>query len=161
MPAYTVSETNSRSGLEHIGEVILRYGLVVVLIWVGLLKFTGYEAEGIKPLVSNSPLLSWVYGLWSVPVFARILGVVEIALGTLIALRSFAAKLSAIGSIGAIVMFLTTLSFTLSTPGVWQMDMGFPFLSPMPGQFLAKDILLLGAAVWSAGEALHASRIER
>jgi len=27
----------------------------------------------------------------------------------------------------------------------------------MPGQFLAKDVLLLGAAVWTAGEALRAA----
>jgi len=34
---------------------------------------------------------------------------------------------------------------------------GFPFLS-MTGGFLAKDILMLGAAVWTAGEALRAAR---
>lgn len=37
------------------------------------------------------------------------------------------------------------------------MGYGFPFPSPMPGQFLAKDIVLLGAAIWTAGEALSAS----
>ncbi len=54
-------------------------------------------------------------------------------------------------------MFLTTLSFALTTPGVWQPGYGFPFPSPMPGQFLAKDILSLGAALWTAGEALRAA----
>jgi hypothetical protein len=28
----------------------------------------------------------------------------------------------------------------------------------MPGQFIAKDLALLGIAVWSAGEALRAAR---
>ena len=47
--------------LKSIGLSIARYGLVIVLLWIGGMKFTAYEAEGIKPLVANSPLMSWVY----------------------------------------------------------------------------------------------------
>jgi len=54
-------------------------------------------------------------------------------------------------------MFLITLTFVLTTPGVWQPGYGFPFPSPMPGQFLLKDLMLLGAAIWTAGEALRAA----
>ncbi len=144
--------------LENLGEKVIRYGLVVVLIWIGALKFTAYEAEGIQGLVSNSPLMSWGYTLMSVRSFAGLIGTIEIILGVLIAMRSLAPKVSAIGSIGAILMFLVTLTFVFTTPGVWQPGYGFPFPSPMPGQFLAKDIMLLGAAVWTAGEALRAAR---
>jgi uncharacterized membrane protein YkgB len=50
-------------------------------------------------------------------------------------------------------MFLTTLSFMLSTPGVWEASAGgFPALSAVPGQFLAKDFVLFGAAVRLFGE---------
>jgi len=56
-------------------------------------------------------------------------------------------------------MLLITLSLLLSTPGAWQPGYGFPALSPSPGQFLAKDLLLLGAAIWTAGEALRAARM--
>ncbi len=143
--------------LENIGGAVIRYGLAAVLLWVGMLKFTAYEAEGIQPLVANSPLFSWAYNLMSVQAFAMVLGVVEITLGILIALRRVAPKLSAYGSIAAAFMFLLTLTFTLSTPGVWQPGYGFPFPSPMPGQFLAKDLLFLGASIWTAGEALRAA----
>jgi uncharacterized membrane protein YkgB len=52
------------------------------------------------------------------------------------------------------MMFLTTLSFLMSTPG-WEPSLGgFPGLSVAPGQFLLKDVVLLGAALWSLGEAL-------
>ncbi|MDQ6762324.1 MAG: DUF417 family protein [Bacteroidota bacterium] len=153
------TESNTGVGLERLGEGIIRYGLVIVLLWVGFLKFTPYEAEGIKPLVMNSPLLSWAYSAMSVQGFSKMLGFIEIILGILIACRSFSAKVSAIGSIGSIIMFLITLSFLLSTPAAWQPGFGFPYLSPMPGQFLAKDLLLLGAATWTAGEALAASRV--
>lgn len=143
--------------LENIGEKVIRYGLVIILMAVGSLKFTAYEAEGVQGLVANSPLMSWAYSVFSVRSFAAILGLIEITLGVLIATRPFAPKVSAFGSIGSIIMFLITLSFLLTTPGVWQPGYGFPFPSPMPGQFLIKDIMLLGAAIWTAGEALRAS----
>lgn len=144
--------------LESIGANVIRYGLAIILLWVGALKFTAYEAEGIQPFVANSPLMSWTYSVMSVRGVAMLIGIVEIALGVLIATRSFAPKVSAIGSLGAVVMAVVTLSFVITTPGVWQPGYGFPFPSPMPGQFLAKDLLLLGAAIWTAGEALLAAR---
>lgn len=146
--------------LENTGANVIRYGLVIILVFVGSLKFTAYEAEGIQGLVANSPLMSWAYSIFSVRAFSALLGIIEITLGILIATRPFAPKLSAIGSLGSIIMFLTTLSFLLTTPGVWQPGYGFPFPSPMPGQFLAKDLLLLGAAIWTAGEALRAAKQE-
>ncbi len=50
------------------------------------------------------------------------------------------------------------LEFLLTTPGMVQKGYSFPSLSPMPGQFVAKDLPLLGAACWTAGEALIASK---
>lgn len=141
--------------LEGIGSIIIRYGLVVILLSIGALKFTAYEAEGIKGLVENSPLMSWAYKIFSVRGYSALIGAIEIVFGILIALRPFAPKLSAFGSIGSIGMFLTTLSFMLTTPGVWQAGYGFPFLGSS-GQFLIKDLALLGAAVWTAGESLQA-----
>jgi hypothetical protein len=73
--------------LKGIGTHITRYGLVIVLLWIGGMKFTAYEAEGIKPLVANSPLMGSVYRVMSVGGFSSLLGVVEIAIGVLIALR--------------------------------------------------------------------------
>lgn len=151
MPNATHREADSP--LEDVGGSAVRYALVVVLLWVGVLKFTAYEAEGITPLVTNSPLISWLYNALGGLGLAKLLGVVEIVLGLAIATRPVAPTVSMFGSLGACVMFLITLSFLVTTPGVWQPEYGFPFLSPMPGQFLAKDVVLFGAALWSAGEA--------
>ena len=140
------TEINSATKLEHLGAGIIRYGLVIILLWIGMLKFTAYEAEGVKPLVENSPFLSWAYSAMSVQGLAMALGIIEILLGILIASRPVSPKASAIGSIGAMILFLITLTFIFSTPGVWQPGYGFPFLSGMPGQMLAKDLLLFGAA---------------
>ena len=154
-----ISDTQNAIKFKSIGSIIIRYGLALVLIWVGFLKFTPYEAEGIKGLVLNSPIFSWTYAVFGVRGFANILGVVEIFLGILICMKSFSPKISAWGSFGAITMFLLTLTFLFSSPGIIQNEFSFPFISPMPGQFLLKDIVLLGASVWTAGEALLAARM--
>lgn len=144
--------------LEGAGAFLLRYGLVVVLLWVGALKFTAYEAEAIVKFVDNSPLLGWLYEIFSVRTFSRLLGGFEIILGLMIATRPIAPKVSAVGSLGALLLFLVTLTFVFSTPGGWQPGYGIPFLSPDPGQFLAKDVAYAAIAVWTAGEALRADR---
>jgi reactive chlorine resistance protein C len=146
------------SQAEAVGRELARYGLVVVVGWIGLMKFTGYEAEGIRSFVANSPLMSWVYGLMSVQGFSALLGVVEVAIAILIAARPFAPRAAALGSALAVGMFLTTLSFLVTTPGAWEPSLGgFPALSALPGQFLIKDLALLGISLWSFGEAWKAS----
>jgi uncharacterized membrane protein YkgB len=145
--------------VEALGRSLARYGLVVVVGWIGLMKFTAYEAEGIRLYVANSPLMSWVYGPLSVRGFSAMLGVVEVAIALLIAARPFLPRASALGSALAVGIFLTTLSFLVTTPGVWEPSAGgFPALSGKPGQFLLKDLALLGIALWSLGEARHASK---
>jgi len=88
-----------------------------------------------------------------------VLGVVEIAIALLIAARPFSAGASALGGALAVGMFLTTLSFLVTTPGVWEPSAGgFPALSAIPGQFFIKDLALLGISLWSLGEAVQASQ---
>jgi uncharacterized membrane protein YkgB len=141
--------------LQALGVFITRYGLAAIFVWIGAMKFTAYEAQAIQPLVANSPLMSWLYLLFSVQAFSNWLGVLEITIGLMIAARPISSTISAAGSGLAAVLFLGTLSFMLSTPPVWETSLGgFPALSVAPGQFLLKDLGLLGAAVWTMGEAL-------
>ncbi len=142
--------------LQNSGELVLRYGLALVIFWIGCLKFTAYEAQGIQSLVGHSPLMSWAYRFLDVRAFSTALGTVEVLVALLIALRPVSARVSALGSLGAIAMFLTTLSFIITTPGVWQPGYGFPALSGGIGGFLIKDVVLLGASLWTGGEALLA-----
>ena len=46
------------SSLDRVGMALLRVGLVIVLFWIGGLKFASYEADSIVPLVANSPITS-------------------------------------------------------------------------------------------------------
>ena len=90
------------------------------------------------------------------------IGTTELAAALLIALRPVSARACAVGSAMAIGVLLTTLSFLLSTPGVAEPSAGgFPAISVVPGQFLIKDVVLLGAALWSFGEAARKTRLGR
>ena len=150
-----LARTRDRLDVQALGGSVVRYGLVAVVGWIGLMKFTHYEAEGIRPFVANSPLMSWAYSVLSVDAFSALLGVVEVTVAVLIALRPLSARASAVGSALAVGMFATTLSFLVTTPGVWEPTLGgFPAISAVPGQFLLKDVVLLGAAIWTLGEAL-------
>lgn len=148
-----------RAALEVIGRNAVRYSLVLVLVWIGAMKFTGYEAESIRGLVENSPLMGWIYNVLSVRSTSALIGLTELVIAGLIAARPLSARVSAIGSALAVGMFATTLSFIFSTPGVFEASAGgFPALSVVPGQFLLKDAVLLAAAVWSFAEAFSARR---
>ena len=143
--------------IKKIGEFLIRYGLVLVLGWIGAMKFTAYEAAGIQGLVASSPLMSWMYKAFSLQTTSNIIGVAEITAALLIAIRPISAKLSAIGSVIAALTFLATLSFLFSLPG-WEKSLGgFPALSGSGGFFL-KDIVLLGAALFTLGDSLTASK---
>jgi reactive chlorine resistance protein C len=49
------------ASLDRIGVGMLRLGVVIVLVWIGGLKFARYEADSIVPLVANSPVMSFFY----------------------------------------------------------------------------------------------------
>jgi uncharacterized membrane protein YkgB len=142
--------------LTRSGQLIARYGLVVVLAWMGFGKFVKMES---RALIEHSPLMSWVYDVFNVTTVARGLGTMEIVAAVLIALRPVWPRASAIGSALAVVLFVATLSFLFTTPGVVASHAaGLPVLSALPGQFLLKDLVLIGVALWTLGDALNARK---
>jgi len=151
--SHRIAEAGLR--LEAAAPMLLRYAMVVVMLWFGGLKFTAYEAQAIQGLVANSPFLGWLYGLFSVDGLSYLIGTIEIAAGVLIASRAFSAKLGAAGGLLACATFVVTLSFFFSTPGVSEMTAGgFPVISVLPGQFLLKDLALLAVSFWIFADGL-------
>jgi len=161
--------------LDTFGMSFLRFALVVVLLWIGGLKFVKYEADSIVPLVSNSPIMSFVYHrpteyhshmnkegelnlehrMWheenGTYTFSRALGSLIIIIGLLVAAYPFSPSLSALGSALLILMSCTTLSFLVTTPEAWvpalgDTSHGFPYLSGV-GRLIIKDMIMLGAAI--------------
>jgi reactive chlorine resistance protein C len=173
------------ASLDRFGMGMLRLGLVIVLVWIGSLKFASYEAEGIVPLVANSPFMSFLYHhpapeyrqhmnkegqvvaanrQWNesngtYPVSYG-LGVIIVSLGIMIALYPVWPRVSAVGSFLLILMTLTTLSFLVTTPEAWVPGLGdphhgFPYLSGA-GRLIVKDCIMLGAAIVTMADAAKA-----
>jgi reactive chlorine resistance protein C len=135
------------------GELLLRYGLVLVFLGGAVRHLTGLGEETLFTLVANHPLLSaTVLGLGRHDL-AVVVGVVELVLAVLIALRPVSPRACALGSALAVGLFALNLTFLATTPGVW-------LRAPAPsdlGESLLKDAVLLGAALWSLAEAVTAT----
>jgi reactive chlorine resistance protein C len=144
-----------RRRLTRIAGALLRYGLVLLILWIGIFKFTPTEARAIEPLLQHSPLLSWLLAAAGTLRASQLIGSAEIVIAILLALRPVAARLSLLGSFAAIGMFLTTLSFLITTPNSWTVVDGL-LIPAGGGFFILKDVVLLGAALWTAADALAA-----
>jgi uncharacterized membrane protein YkgB len=171
--------------LDRFGIVTLRFGLVIVLLWIGGLKFADYEADSIVPLVANSPIMSFFYHhpapeyrrfmnkegelnpdhrKWHLTngtyPFSRGLGCAIIVIGLLIALHPILPQVAAIGSLLLVFMALTTLSFLVTTPEAWVPALGdsahgFPYLSGV-GRLVIKDAIMLGGAIVTMADSAKA-----
>ena len=145
------------SGLASVGFSVTRCGLATCFLWIGALKFKDYEVENAEPLVTASPLTSRLRQRLGAQELARLIGVTQITLGSLIAAKPFVPRASAVGSFGAAGMMLGTLSFLATTPEAWQDGQGMPQLSLL-GEALLKDGVLLGASLLTAADSLRAAR---
>jgi reactive chlorine resistance protein C len=73
--AHAASEDRRVRLLGAAGIGLLRYGLVFFLGISGRHKFLAFAAEGIEPLVSNNPLLAWLYPLFGLRGTSALIGV--------------------------------------------------------------------------------------
>src|ERR1700754_3152839 len=153
----TIDGSSAVSTIDTIGSMLGRYGLVVVIGWIGALKFANFEAHQIQPLVANSPFMGWLYNIFPVYTFSALLGTFELTAAALLAIKPVAPKLSIGGSLLAILLFLATISFLFTPPGVGEPPgAAFPAMS-LTGAFLLKDVPLLGLSFWTLADAMRAA----
>ncbi|WP_281670420.1 DUF417 family protein [Segatella buccae] len=164
------------ANLKGLGLKLIRIAILVVFVWIGGLKFTHYEADGIVPFVANSPFMSFFYAKEApeykdyknkegelVPknrawhetnrtyVFSYGLGILIMGIGILVFLGIFTPKIGIFGDLLAIIMTIGTLSFLVTTPECWVPNLGsgehgFPLLSGA-GRLVIKDTVILAGAV--------------
>src|SRR5260370_4121385 len=70
--------SETRTLMEGVGVHVSRYGLVVTLLLIGVLKFTACEAQGIQPLVASSPLMFLLYHIFTLHTFSDLIRAIEI-----------------------------------------------------------------------------------
>ncbi|AWG25484.1 hypothetical protein FK004_09665 [Flavobacterium kingsejongi] len=125
---------------KQLGSEIGVCGVVLILLWIGIFKFTPVEAHAIQRLVEYSPLMSWMYKVGSVQAVSNVIGIFEIITAFLLAISPFSKKIAFMGGLLGTVIFLTTLTFLLSTPGVFRIVDNVP----VTDFFILKDIMALG-----------------
>lgn len=148
--------TNTYYAVDNSGVFIGSVTLAIVFLSFGAMKFTAHEANAIIVFVENSPLLSWVYMILTPMQFSYLLGVIEIFTGVFLALRLISPAAGAVGALMATVTYVITFSFFFTTPGVLETTPEFTALSTMPGQFLLKDLALLGLSIYLLKNAMRA-----
>ena len=126
---------------------IIAIGMVVMLFWAGAFKMTATGAEGIVPLVSNSPLTSWLFKGFGPYIGSDLIGLTEWIGGVLIVIGLFKPKFGIVGGIIGVVMFFTTSSMLLTTPGAIIKVNGMGYMNNL-GLFLYKDVINLGASFY-------------
>ena len=130
--------------LETIGRVIALTGVVLPLLMIGLLKFTQIEIEALKPLISGTPWLAWLYAAFGEAGASYLLGVVEIFTAVLLIVSPWSARAAIVGGLLGAATFAVTVSTMFALP-TWEGG-EFPLLNAL-GSFLIKDVALLGVSL--------------
>src|ERR1700757_4343279 len=127
--------------------LITSIGMIVMLLWAGKFKMTAPGAEGIIPLVSNSPLTSWQFKLFGPYIGSDLIGLTEIAASVLLIAGFWRPKAGTVGGLISSVMFFTTSSMILTTPGATISIHGIRYMSFL-ALFLFKDVISLGVSFY-------------
>jgi uncharacterized membrane protein YkgB len=143
------SLTRFAAWIDHrkIPFLVTSIGMVVMLLWAGSYKMTAPGAEGIIPLVSNSPLVSWHFKLFGPYVGSDLIGLTEITAAILILAGYLRPKAGILGGLIASLMFFTTSTMLITTPGSTTTVHGIRYMSFI-GLFLFKDVISLGVSFY-------------
>src|ERR1700739_1560812 len=134
----------------NIPFLITSIGMIVVLLWAGSYKMTAPGAEGIVPLVSNSPLIWWHFKLFGPYIGSDIIGLTEITAAILMIAGYRKPEAGIIGGLIGTLMFFTTSTMVITTPGAIIAVPGIHHMRYMSflGLFLFKDVIALGACLY-------------
>jgi uncharacterized membrane protein YkgB len=130
-----------------LGLNVCRAAFVVMLLWAGAYKLTKPGAEGIVPLVSTSPLISWMFALFGKYAGSDIIGITEISSAILIILGRFKPQAGMAGSLIATVIFTVTGTMVITAPDSIITVKGIAYMSFI-GLFLFKDVVSLGVSFY-------------
>jgi uncharacterized membrane protein YkgB len=140
--------------LVRTGRAVALAGVLLPMALIGGMKFTTVEIEALTPLISATPWLAWLHPLFGINGAPYFLGVVELATAVLLALSPWSRSAGLAGGVLASITFLLTCSLMFALP-IWDPTLGAPALGPL-GQFLIKDVALLGIALVVTGESFGA-----
>ena len=127
--------------------MVLSIGMIVMLLWAGAFKMTTPGAEGIIPLVSNSPLIWWQFKLLGPYVGSDMIGATEWTAALLFIIGYARPKAGLVGALVTTMMFFITSTMLLSTPDATVSWKGFRYMNNL-GLFLFKDVISFGVSLY-------------
>jgi uncharacterized membrane protein YkgB len=131
----------------NIPFLVTSIGMIVMLLWAGSFKMTTPGAEGIIPLVSNSPLIWWHFKVFGPYIGSDLIGLTEWLAAVLIIAGYFRPKAGIVGGLILTVMFFTTSTMLITTPDAIISYHGMRYMNNL-GLFLFKDVVALGASFY-------------
>ena len=97
--------------------------------------------------MSNSPLISWQFKLFGPYIGSDLIGLTEIIAAALITAGYVRPKAGIVGGLIASVMFFTTSTMVITTPGTLVAVHGMRYMTFL-GLFLFKDVIALGVSTY-------------
>lgn len=132
---------------------LMRWALILIFLLFGYTKWFPYEAQGLIPLLSNSPLLSWMHTLFGIQGASYALGIAEWGIGFGLILGIWSPRITLVAALGSAITYLATITLIISTPGGWEASAGgFPAMGGHTS-FLVKDVVLLAGSIFLAKHA--------
>jgi uncharacterized membrane protein YkgB len=127
---------------------LIRASMVIIYFFFGYQKWFAYEAQGLIPFISSSPLMFWMYPVFGIQGASWFLGVSEWLFGALLFLGFWNKRLGILGAAGSCVTFIMTVTIIPFMPDGWAASAGgFP---AMVGNvaFLMKDVVLFAVSFY-------------
>jgi uncharacterized membrane protein YkgB len=131
----------------NIPFLVCSIGMIVMLLWAGKFKMTAPGAEGILPLVTHSPLISWQFKVFGPYLGSDIIGATEWTAAILLIIGYFKPKAGILGGMILVGIFFTTSTMLITTPDDTVVVHGIHYMNNL-GLFLFKDIISFGVAFY-------------
>jgi len=110
--------------------------VALVLLWIGGMKFTLIEAQGIEPLIQSSPFMSWMYDVASLQQVSNIIGIYDLVAMACLVIGYYYRNLLLLGFLLSAAVMVTTQTYLFTWPAALSSDT----VLSSGGQFLIKDL---------------------
>src|SRR6201987_3070119 len=100
----------------NIPFLVCSIGMIVMLLWAGKFKMTAPGAEGIIPLVSNSPLTRWQFTVFGPYLLGDMIGATEWTAAILLIIGYFKPKAGILGGSILVGIFFTPIRMWITPP---------------------------------------------
>src|SRR5437870_6315958 len=127
---------------------LVRASMVLIFVLFGYQKWFEYEAETLKPFISNGPLIFWLYPVFGVRGASWFLGASEWLFAALLFWGFWNKKAGILGALGCAFAMVGTVTIIPFMPDGWAASAGgFPAMQGNVA-FLMKDVVLLAVSIY-------------